>query len=131
MKKGKHAGEATAPVLPDWYWSRGLHDAVLLAVHELALPVNWKERPLRYNCLEWHLDGRNALFETGIRCICLYNYTLLAGELERAREPRTWWFSDTLTVEDKGYRLEVVLEHGNGDRSTLDIRFAEAVVERN
>ncbi len=116
--------------MPAWYWSRGLHDAEILEVSELELPVDWKAKVRRWNCLSLRLDCRCALFETDIRQIHFYNYKVLSGDLDRLREPHTWWFSDKPETDERGYRLTMTFESAHGDRFELQIRFEDAVVER-
>lgn len=115
---------------PAWYWSRGLHDAAITGVDELELPVDWKAGIRRWNCLELALDCRGALFETNVPFIRFYNYKIISGDLNRLREPHTWWFSDELESDGKGYRLTILFESANSDRFRLEIGFADAIVER-
>ena len=79
--KGKEAAakkfEEYYAKFPDWYWKRGLHDAVIISVSELELVPDWKEKHPKRNCLEILLDSKNALFETNIIRISLYNYRIM------------------------------------------------------
>lgn len=61
---------------PDWYWKYGLHDAIILSICELELAPDWKEELPKRNCLVIQLDSKNALFETNIKSISLYNYRI-------------------------------------------------------
>ena len=61
---------------PDWYWKYGLHDAVVLSVSELQLVPDYKEKKPKFNCLEIHLDSKNAIYERDIKTIRLYNYKI-------------------------------------------------------
>ncbi len=116
--------------MPAWYWSRGLHDAEIMEVSELTLPVDWKAGVRRWNCLSLRLDCRGALFETDIRHIHFHNYKILLGDLRLLCEPHTWWISDRLATDEKGYRLIITFESSHGDRSELHIRFEDVTVER-
>ncbi len=115
---------------PLWYWSQGLHDAEVTGVSELTLPVDWKATVRHWNCLSLGLDCRGALFETGIHRILLYNYRILSGDLELLRQPHTWWYSDKLEPDEKGYRLTVMFESAHSDRFEIQIRFEDATIER-
>ncbi len=129
-KNRRDDGEAMPATHPDWYWSRGLHDAEIKGIHELEFSPDWKASEPRWNCLELVLDSRGAMFETDIRQINFFNYKILSGDPDRLREPHTWWFSDKPETDEKGYRLTVTFESSHGDRFELQIRFEEALVER-
>ncbi len=82
--------------MPDWYWHRGLHDAVVVEVAELELPVDYTQTLRRYNALEIGLDCRNAMMEQDISNIVLYNYKVSKGNISRMRGERVWWYADRL-----------------------------------
>ena len=122
------------PFVPAWYWVRGLHDAHILSATPLELAPDWQSPAPRYNCLELAIDAKGAMFDTQVRKIALYNYKILTPDFDLRKLSDVWWYGDTLTTEEKGkYRLQlcyqVVGSHYERDY-TVDIRFAEAEVER-
>ncbi len=131
MKDGQLPHDAPSS-LPDRYWSRGLHDAEICEIRELAFEVDWKSATRRRNSMIWILNSRPAMFETNVRSISFHNYKVLSdgGDLDRIRMQRTWWVRDTLTVSDGKYLLTVTLRCAFGDPFDVRIRFEEADVER-
>lgn len=111
--------------LPQWYWTRGLHDATILRAEQIdvaAVPGGAYEQ----NCLQLHLDTRIALFDTSISSIRFYNYKVLSEDtaLEGA-----WWLSDTIRTVGSKYLLEIQLQNGR-EIQTFAIRFTRCEVER-
>ena len=107
------------PKLPDWYWTRGLHDAVVLSVIS------------RENCLEICLDSTNAMLERDIKKISLFNYKIQTPEVPLAELENTWWLRDHLQVlSNHRYLLEIVFETGRRKRKTLTVLFKTASIER-
>lgn len=116
---------------PDWYWKYGLHDAKILSVAELELPPDWKSKNPRRNCLEICLDCKNALFETNIRKICLYNYKIRRFELNFKDLEEPWWIEDRLTrFPNTGYELEIIIETADGRQEQFIVEFEMAEIER-
>ena len=105
--------------LPDWYWTRGLHDAVVLSVIS------------RENCLEICLDSTNAMLERDIKKISLFHYKIQTPEVPLAELENTWWLRDHLQVlSNHRYLLEIVFETGRRKRKTLTVLFKTASIER-
>ena len=116
---------------PDWYWKYGLHDAVILSVSELQLAPDYKEKPLKYNCLEIELDGKNALYQQNIKTIRLYNYKIKTPEIDINSIERPWWISDTIKeLESKRYLLDVKIESARGNRKNFIVEFEIPEIER-
>ena len=116
---------------PDWYWKYGLHDAVILSVSELQLVPNYKEKPLKYNCLEIELDCKNALYEQNIKTIRLYNYTVKTPDIDINSIDKPWWISDTIKeLENNRYLLEIKIESARGKRKNFIVEFETPEIER-
>lgn len=117
---------------PEWYWTRGLHDAVIESIDEVELPYDvTKRKPLR-NCLSINLDAKGALFDTTVHSILFYNYKILSQNLELIHCGFTWWLGDVLEQKGEKYLLNIDLEKGNGQprRFTLEVSFDKAEVIR-
>ncbi len=81
MKKNDFSVSDEKPKLPEWYWHRGLHDAKIVRIEKLELPYDYKQRiPIR-NCFVVHMDSKQAMFDTSVREIRLFNYKILTAEL--------------------------------------------------
>ena len=123
--------------LPDWYWKRGLHDAKILSVCELKLVPDWKEKHPKRNCLEILLDGKNALFETNIKKISLYNYRIADMKMNAA-EPITldafrnvYWLGDSIDRLDDGkFLLEIECTDSRSNLMSLNVKFEIPEIER-
>ena len=116
---------------PDWYWKYGLHDAVILSVSELQLVPNYKEKPLKYNCLEMELDCKNAMYEQNIKTIRLYNYTIKTPDVDVNSIDKPWWISDTIKeLENNRYLLEIKIESARGKRKNFIVEFETPEIER-
>ncbi len=116
---------------PDWYWKRGLHDAVILSVSELQLIPDYKEKKQKWNCLEIELDSKNAMDEQDIKKICLYNYKIKTPDIDINAMDRPWWMNDTIQeLEDKRYLLEIEIESAKGVENSFVIEFEIPEIER-
>lgn len=122
---------------PNWYWKYGLHDAKILSICELELAPNWKEKHPKRNCLEILLDSKNALCETDIQRISLYNYRI-AGMKMNASESVTlevfrdnYWLGDSIEKLDDGrYLLEVECTDSHSNIMLLTVEFEIPEIER-
>ena len=122
---------------PDWYWKFGLHDASIRSVCELELAPDWKEKHPKRNCLEILLDGKNALYETNIKKISLYNYRITNMKMN-ATEPialdafqDAYWLGDRIEqMEDGRYLLEIECTDSHSNLMYLTVTFEIPEVER-
>ena len=129
--------EAYYTQFPDWYWKRGLHDAVILAVSELELAPDWNKKHPKRNCLEILLNGKNALFETNIKRISLYNYRIVDIKTDTI-EPITleafrdvYWLGDRIEqLEDGKYLLEIECIDSHSNLLFLSVKFEIPEIER-
>ena len=140
-KKGIDAAskklEAYYAQFPDWYWKNGLHDATILSACERELVPDWKEKHPKRNCLEFLLNGKNALFETNIKRISLYNYRIVDMKMN-ATDPITleafrdvFWLGDSIEqLEDGGYLLEIECTDSHSNLMYLTVKFEIAEIER-
>ncbi len=117
---------------PDWYWSRGLHDAEVLSMDALEQEADWQQQqpPCRY--LELALNCHHAMFEQHITKITFYHYHIIHEDLDRDNnKDRLWWLHDELTtLPDSRYLLKIVFCKGNRNDLCLHIKFRYAKIER-
>ena len=140
-KKGINAAskklEAYYAQFPDWYWKNGLHDATILSACERELVPDWKEKHPKRNCLEFLLNGKNALFETNIKRISLYNYRIVDMKMN-ATDPITleafrdvFWLGDSIEqLEDGKYLLEIECTDSHSNLLFLSANFEIPEIER-
>ena len=80
------------------------------------------------------MDSKQAMFDTSVREIRLFNYKILTAELSPPDIEGTYWITDQLTEENGKYVLQVELRNC-GRNSTynfiLKIRFESAEIIRN
>ena len=134
MKKNDLSVSDEKPKFPEWYWNRGLHDAKIVRIEKLELPYDYKQRVPTRNCFVVHMDSKQAMFDTSVREIRLFNYKILTAELSSPDIEGTYWITDQLTEENGKYVLQVELQNC-GRNSTynfiLKIRFESAEIIRN
>ena len=134
MEKNDLSVSEEKPKLPEWYWNRGLHDAKIVRIEKLELPYDYKQRIPKRNCFVVHMDSKQAMFDTSVREIRLFNYKILTAELSSPDIEGTYWITDQLTEENEKYVLQVELRNC-GRNSTynfiLKIRFESAEIIRN
>ena len=126
-RSGVDSGE-----VPQWYWLRGLHDALVLAVdtQEFAYDVT-QAKPVR-NCMTIRLDAKAALFDTSVAAIHLFNYKVLEDGSESGGygEGLTgcYWMQDRLRREKDKFVLDITAL--GKDEFQYSVRFDLAEVER-
>ena len=120
----------TGLALPGWYWSSGLHDAVITSFEEQVLEYDHTvSNPIR-NCLSLKIDAKGALYDNTMKEIKLYNYKLITdlGVLNEYN----WWLDDNLTKNGYCYTLQIRLELCRGRKETVfSVRFENAEVIRS
>ncbi len=110
---------------PQWYWSRGLHDARIVSatVKESA----WNPDDTRL-ILEIDCDG--ALFEKDITEICFYNFKIKTTEFDFSLLNGGWWLSDELVVKGDHYFLDVKFDTAKCKTKHIEFTFSKAKVKR-
>lgn len=112
---------------PNWYWTRGLFDAEVLDVHVVEVSYDYKQRnPIR-NFLSIKLNSRQAMNDTSIREIRLFNAKILSDSFECVGY---WWVRDRLEKEGNKFLISIELRNSRCSR-TIVIRFDDAIVLRN
>lgn len=97
---------------PEWYWDRGIHDAIILDIQFKELKYDYhSKKPIR-NVLIIKLDSNQAMFDDTITSIWFYNTTSsdLNGEYKG-----WWWILDSISYspDNKWY-----LDFQIGSKST-------------
>ncbi len=111
--------------IPDWYWSRGLHDANIISVTKKE--SNWN--PMDH-CLIFKIDGEGALFEADITEIRFYNFKILTEGFDIQLLNGGWWLSDELSQKGNHYLLELQFDTAKCKTKRLKMRFQRAEVVR-
>ena len=101
---------------------KGLHDAVVLK----SQIINFNEGEPFKNCLILEIDASHAMFDTSVKTIKFYNFTINYN----VSLDYIWWLGDELEVlSPNSYKL--TLNFGNFlDDNSLVICFEHAEVER-
>lgn len=105
--------------LPDWYWTGGLHDAVVRSVTE------------KEDCLEICLNSANGMLERDIRKISLFHYKIQTPEVQLSELTNVWWLRDHIQIlPHRRYLLEIIFETSRGKRKSFAVLFENASIER-
>lgn len=119
---------------PSWYWT-SLHDAKILSVSKIDIPIDWKKykkghNPI-WNCLAIALDLSEA-YESDITEILIYGYKINRADFDLAENrDNLWWFGDTLSQQQDGkFNLKIHFVDIKNNEYTLDISFIRAEVKR-
>lgn len=103
---------------PEWYWTRGLHDARILKKQYINRYEGGVSSRFT-NCLEVIIDSKQAMFDTTVKSIRFYNYKELTPAVNITN---AWWISDTLSYCNGKYVLEIAFRSMNHS-SQYGIRF--------
>lgn len=124
-------------IFPGWYWEHGLHDACITLVEKYKFPADYNKyngKKNRYcrNLLRLRIDSLNALCDTSVSEIRLFNYEILCGNIEWQEHGKIWWNGDLLTEQDDGYLLEIDLQGFNSwpEEIQFTVKFEYAEVDR-
>lgn len=117
-------------IIPEWYWQKGLHDAEIISVTTVELPVDWRAREKRWNVMTLELNSEQAIFDTSVKEISLFNYKVLEGDISDLRKCKAWWFADKLSFVDGAYLLDVEFTTGKKQNLHYKIKFEDAEIKR-
>lgn len=113
---------------PQWYWTRGLHDAKIVSA--TATKSDWNDD----NCLIIKIDGEGALGEANITEIRFYNYKFIINGFENYFDINTlndgWWLSDELSRKGDHYYIDVKFETSKRKTRHMEMTFQRAEVDR-
>ena len=110
---------------PQWYWSRGLHDARIISatIKESA----WNPDDTRL-ILEIDCDG--ALFEKDIVQIRFDNFKNKTTDLDINLLNGGWWLSDELVVKGDHYFIDLKFDTAKCKTKHIEFTFSDAKVKR-
>ena len=111
-------------VSPGWYWHRGLHDARILSTEAVELPYDYTQRDPIRNCFKLHLDPSQALFDTAVKTINLFNYKILRDDTPGGLAG-CYWKQDSLDFRNGKYRLELTVWNKHELRFVIQFGHAE------
>ena len=125
-RKIENRTKGTGAVLPAWYWSKGLHDAVLVKKTVEQTPGSIGDAYYQ-NDIAFQIDAACALFDTAVTEIVFYN----CKELSEDCTLDGWiWKADELSRDGDKFLLSVVFRQGM-ETKTYRIRFRDCVVRKN
>jgi hypothetical protein len=122
---------------PDWYWTRGLHDAGIIQVEAFDFPFDYnkfagQKNKNNRNLLKLKVDSKGAICDTSVKEIYFYNYKILTPDISLENRKIIWWLSDRLSEVDGGFVLEIDLQDFDSypEDFTFKIKFERADVIR-
>ena len=121
----KNLTDGTGAVHPAWYWSKGLHDAVLVKKTAVQTPGSIGDVYFQ-NYIVFQIDAACAMFDTAVTEIIFYNCKELSGDCTIDG----WiWKTDELSRDSDKYLLSIVFRQGM-ETKTYRIRFRSCVVRK-
>ena len=111
--------------LPEWYWTRGLHDANIISA--TIRESDWDPSD---TSLIFKIDCEGALFEIDITEIRFNRFKILTSEFKMEDLQGGWWLYDELTQKGDHYLLELKFDTKKCKTRRLLIRFQNAEVIR-
>ena len=71
---------------PEWYWTKGLHDAGITEVESFEFPFDYNKfigQKSKYdrNLLKLKIDSKGAIYDTSVKEIHFYNYKILTPDI--------------------------------------------------
>lgn len=86
------------------YLGKGLHDAEVLKINEIQLLYDYHEKNPRRNYLEIELNSSQALFDSNVKAVRLYNYKILEGDLDLIG---AWWLDDQIIPQESSLIVKI------------------------
>ena len=124
MDKTMSLTKATSPC---WYWSKGLHDAIIISKRMQYFDDYYKSHDRYYNCLELTIDASNALFDSSVSCIKFFNCKEVDPELSIEGK---YWVSDEVFMSGNMFTLKIKIISICRQESTYEITFENCHVLR-
>ncbi len=137
MQKNKINQVKHTEAFPEWYWTKGLHDAAIFDAEVFEFPFDYnkyigEKNKYNRNLFTLKIDAKGALFDNRVKEIRLFNYKILSDDIELRGRKKVWWFSDRLTKENGHYILEIDLQDFDSfpQEFTFKIKFERGEVDR-
>ena len=122
--KGLNQEMYSCNCLPQWYWKKGIHDAIIMQIDVKEFDYDYTEKNPRRNALVFRLDASYAMFDTEIKEIHFINFKNLSGDFYPEKYKESWWIEDELLFDDKKKRWEILVILGNKYNINREIHFA-------
>lgn len=117
---------------PKWYWSRGLHDAIVKSVHLKEFSFNHRDKNQIRNSLIIEVDSRCAMYDTTICTIRFININKKAlDNLELSSLIGSWWIQDDLSFCQNKRKWTIKIFFGKTKTKTVSLNFCFDYVEIN
>ena len=118
--------------LPEWYWSRGLHDAIVKSVHLKEFSFNPRDKNQIRNSLIIEVDSRCAMYDTTICTIRFININKKAlDNRELSSLIGSWWIKDDLSFCQNKRKWTIKNLFGKTKTKTVSLNFCFDYVEIN
>ena len=93
---------------PEWYWTKGLHDAGITEVDSFEFPFDYNKfvgQKSKYNrnLLKLKIDSKGAIYDTSVKEIHFYNYKILTPDISLENRKIIWWLADRLIANDNNF----------------------------
>ena len=122
---------------PEWYWTKGLHDAGITEVESFEFPFDYNKfigQKSKYdrNLLKLKIDSKGAIYDTSVKEIHFYNYKILTPDISLENRKIIWWLADRLIANDNNFVLEIDIQDFNAypEDFTFKIKFERIEVVR-
>lgn len=116
---------------PEWFWTRGLHDAVVEDISAKEITPDYSKPFPLYNYLSIELDAEHAMFERDIAEIRFYNYKLKGFEAKLPTEFPLFWMTETLKqISEHRFEIKIELVTERNKHRFIHMTFQTAEVLR-
>ena len=141
MQKGKVYQSTYPDNAPEWYWTRGLHDACIIGAESFEYPFGYdkyRDEKDQYNrnVFTLKINAEDAMFDSKVKEIRFFNYKILSNHIRLQNRKKVWWLADRLSEENSysyyNYMLEIDLQDfaSSPTEFTFKIKFGWAEVDR-
>lgn len=110
---------------PEWYWTRGLHDANIVSATKKESAWNPAD-----NCLILKIDCDGAMLEADIIEIRFHNFKIQTSGFDISLLNGGWWLSDELSEKGNRYVLALRFDTVECKTKMLEFSFQRAEVIR-
>lgn len=108
-------------------WVKGLYDAEIVDVKKENYIYDYKQKNPTRNMFEIVIEANQAMNDTSIKSIRLYNYKVIAGSEDIVH---AWWYEDEITEINGLKKLKLILRHSKGKFSEIIIMFDKMEIVR-
>ena len=102
----KYISTSNVDPLPSWYWKSGLHDAKINQIQYIELEYDFHHKRPTRNYALITIDSRQALFDTSISAIKLFNCKIISNNENLCGFV---WKCDSLNRINNKFNLDITL----------------------